>query len=83
MRVTTRKAKEEKKGTRKAGRKGRRVKTSRWPSRNDTWTEVYAGNVYDTFMHARTLVHCFVLHIGKGKGSFPLSLVVDWKASGQ
>ena len=32
-----------------------RTKTSRWPSRNDTWTEVYAGNVHSTFMHARTL----------------------------
>lgn len=48
-----------------------RTKTSRWPSRNDTWTEVYAGNVHSTFVHARTLVRCFVLHIRKGKGSVP------------
>lgn len=35
-----------------------RTKTSRWPSRNDTWTEVYAGNVHSTFVaraHACTL----------------------------
>lgn len=59
----------EKKRSEKRARRKRAA--LRWPSRNDTWTEVYAGNVHATFMHARSLVRYFVLYIRKGKGSVP------------